>query len=78
MRAKKNNDLPVVTREASHSIDPLLLSLPEAASVAGLTVWQLRGLIAKQEIQIVKVGRKFHIRRATLLRWAERAEGFAA
>ena len=56
------------------STNSLLLDLPGASSVAGLTIWQLRGLIATGEIPIVRVGRKLYLRRATLVRWAERAE----
>ena len=52
-----------------------LLNLSSASSLLGLTVWQLRGLIASRSIPVVQVGRKFYLRRATLLRWAERAEG---
>jgi hypothetical protein len=52
-----------------------LLSLSAAGSFLGLTVWQLRGLISNRVIPVVHVGRKFYLRRATLLRWAERAEG---
>lgn len=54
---------------------PLLLTIPEAAVMAGLTVWQMRGLIARKELPVVPVGRAFYIRRAALLRWVERAEG---
>jgi excisionase family DNA binding protein len=57
------------------SSDSLLLDLPAASSAAGLTVWQLRGLIANGELPVVKVGRKLYVRRATLVRWTERAEG---
>ncbi len=64
---------PVVT--AAPAAQALLLNLPEASSVIGLTVWQLRGLVASGEIPVVKVGRKLYVRRATLVRWAERAEG---
>jgi excisionase family DNA binding protein len=64
---------PAVT--AAPSASALLLSLPEASPVIGLTVWQLRGLIANGEIPVVKVGRKLYVRRATLVRWSERAEG---
>jgi excisionase family DNA binding protein len=53
---------------------PLLLTLPQAAEESGLTVWQIRGLIASGQLPVVKVGRTFYIRRATLLRWVERAE----
>jgi excisionase family DNA binding protein len=52
----------------------LLLDLPAASGVSGLTVWQLRGLIASGEIPVVRVGRKLYVRRQTLTRWAERAE----
>jgi hypothetical protein len=54
---------------------PELLNLSAAGSLLGLTVWQLRGLIAGRSLPIVQVGRKFYLRRATLLRWTERAEG---
>lgn len=53
----------------------LLLNLFDASPVIGLTVWQLRGLIASGKLPVVKVGRKLYVRRAALLRWAERAEG---
>lgn len=52
-----------------------LLNLSDAAGVLGLTVWQVRGLIANRLLPVVQVGRKFYLRRTTLLRWAERAEG---
>lgn len=52
-----------------------LLNLPDAGALLGLTIWQLRGLISNRVIPVVHVGRKFYLRRATLLRWAERAEG---
>ena len=52
-----------------------LLNLANASSLLGLTVWQLRGLIASRSIPVVQVGRKFYLRRTTLLRWTERAEG---
>jgi excisionase family DNA binding protein len=53
----------------------ILLDLRRASSAVGVTVWQLRGLIASGEIPVVKVGRKLYLRRQTLVRWAERAEG---
>ena len=55
-----------------------LLSLPAAGSFLGLTVWQLRGLISNRVIPVVQVGRRFYLRRATLLRWSERAEGLVS
>lgn len=54
--------------------EPLLLSLREAGSLAGLTIWQIRDLITRREINHVWVGDRLYIRRATLLRWAEQAE----
>jgi excisionase family DNA binding protein len=68
-------DVSVSTNSVATSVvSPLLLNLPAASSAAGLTVWQLRGLIASGEIPVVKVGRKLYVRRTTLQRWAERAE----
>lgn len=52
----------------------LLLSLADASPIVGLTVWQLRGLIANGELPVVRVGRKLYLRRAALVLWAERAE----
>jgi hypothetical protein len=59
---------------SSGSSPSLLLNLVEASPVVGLTVWQLRGLIASGQLPVVKVGRKLYVRRATLVRWSERAE----
>jgi hypothetical protein len=53
-----------------------LLSLPDAGALLGLSIWQVRGLIANRSLPVVQVGRKFYLRRMTLIRWAERAEGF--
>jgi hypothetical protein len=68
---------PVVpdANPASANPNSLLLNLPAASSVVGLTTWQLRGLVANGELPVVKVGRKLYVRRATLVRWSERAEG---
>ncbi len=60
---------------ASTNPNSVLLSLVDASPVLGVTVWQLRGLIAGGELPVVKIGRKLYLRRATLTRWAERAEG---
>lgn len=61
------------TQKISSSAE--LLDLSNAAGVLGLTIWQVRGLIANRLLPVVQVGRKFYLRRTTLLRWAERAEG---
>jgi excisionase family DNA binding protein len=71
----KSKEVSVIPTPKS---DSLLVTVPEAASLAGLTVWQIRGLIATRQLPIVKIGRRFHIRRATLIRWAERAEDLVA
>ena len=52
----------------------LLLDIRRSAEVLGLTVWQVRGLIANAELPIVRIGNKFYCRRTALLRWVERAE----
>jgi hypothetical protein len=54
--------------------DSLLLDINGAAAFAGLTPWQVRGLIANGDLSVVQVGRKLYMRRATITRWAERAE----
>ncbi len=65
----------VLAAKFAANSNSLLLNLSTAAPVVGLTVWQLRGLIANGEIPVVKVGRKLYVRRATLVRWCERVEG---
>jgi excisionase family DNA binding protein len=54
----------------------LLLSVPQAAAHLGIGIWALRGLIADKRLPVVKVGRAFYLRRATLAKWAEGAERF--
>ena len=66
---------PATVESPAVNSNSLLLNLSTAAPVVGLTVWQLRGLIANGELPVVKVGRKLYVRRATLLRWSERVEG---
>jgi excisionase family DNA binding protein len=56
----------------------LLLDIRGAAALLGITPWQVRALISNGSLKIVKVGRKFYFRRATLVRWTERAEEIAA
>jgi len=55
-------------------VNPLLLDIPSASSALGVTVWQLRGLIANGDLPVVRIGRKLYLRRATLQRWVEREE----
>jgi excisionase family DNA binding protein len=52
----------------------LLVDLPAACALVGCSLWSLRGLISRKELPIIKVGKKFFIRRATLTRWTETAE----
>jgi excisionase family DNA binding protein len=69
----ESSAVPAANPSAVNS-NSLLLNLPAASSVVGLTTWQLRGLISNGEIPVVRVGRKLYVRRQTLTRWAERAE----
>lgn len=62
------------TSVESRSHEPILDDYDSGAALLGITVWQLRGLVANGEIPVIKIGRKFHFRRSSLLRWAERAE----
>lgn len=59
---------------ASAAPDSVLVDIRGAAALLGLTAWQVRGLISNQELKVVQVGRRFYLRRAALLKWAERAE----
>jgi excisionase family DNA binding protein len=52
-----------------------LVNLSDAASLLGLTFWQIRGLVSNRQLPVVQVGRKFYLRRTSLIRWTERAEG---
>jgi excisionase family DNA binding protein len=51
-----------------------LLDIRAAGQLLGLSYWQVYGLIKTRELPVVPVGTKFYLRRAMLLRWAERAE----
>jgi len=55
-------------------VSGLLLSIPDAGQFLGLTAWTVRGLIADRKLPVVQVGRKFFLRRAALMKWAEGAE----
>ena len=59
----------------SENAKTLLLNIPQASELVGLTPWQIRALISDNELNVIRVGKKLYLRRATLLRWAERAEG---
>jgi excisionase family DNA binding protein len=65
----------VATSNPAVEPNSLLLNIPAASAVLGLTVWQIRGLIANGEIPVIRVGKKLFLRRAALTRWAERSEG---
>lgn len=58
----------------SENAKALLLNIPEASALVGLTPWQLRALISDNELNVIRVGKKLYLRRASLIRWAERAE----
>ena len=64
-----------MSADSETAINPLLLDIPGASSALGVTIWQLRGLIANGELPVVRIGRKLYLRRTTLQRWVERAEG---
>lgn len=51
-----------------------LVDIRGAGKLLGLTYWQTYALIKNGELPVVTVGTKFYLRRATVLRWAERAE----
>ncbi len=53
-----------------------LLTLKEAAEFlgGGTKVWFLRAQIAAGQLSFVKVGKRFCIRRETLLRWVQTHE----
>jgi excisionase family DNA binding protein len=53
---------------------PLLLDIKGAANLIGVTPWQLRGLVTAGELPVIRIGRKFYFRRATLTRWVEKSE----
>jgi hypothetical protein len=51
-----------------------LVDFRGAAALLGLSVPQVRGLQARGELLKVRIGKKFYFNRASLLRWAQRAE----
>jgi excisionase family DNA binding protein len=51
-----------------------LLDVRGAAKFLGLSYWRFYGLIQSDELPVIDIGGKFYFRRATLLRWIERAE----
>jgi excisionase family DNA binding protein len=71
------NTQPINRGLAGSEVSPvsgLLLSIPDAGNFLGLTTWQVRALIADRKVPVVRVGRKFYLRRAALVKWAEGAE----
>jgi excisionase family DNA binding protein len=60
---------------ANPAANSLLLNFKQASPLLGLTEWQIRGLVAAGELPVVRVGKKLYLRRTTINRWVERAEG---
>jgi excisionase family DNA binding protein len=54
--------------------EPILLDMRAAGALLGISYWRLYSLVRNQELSVVEIGSKFYFRRASLLRWAERAE----
>jgi excisionase family DNA binding protein len=67
---------PVASEDAPDT--SLLLDIRGAAALLGITPWQVRGLVATGGLNVVRIGRKFYFRRASLVRWTERSEERAA
>jgi len=62
------------TKQQKNLPGAVLLDVHGSGAFLGLTDWEVRGLITRQELPVVRVGRKFFLRRSTLIRWTERAE----
>jgi excisionase family DNA binding protein len=60
--------------QISAQAEPALLDIRAAGQFLGLSYWRVYALVKAGELPVVEVGGKFYLRRATLLRWAERAE----
>ena len=63
-----------MTEVQKQSNETLLVDIPGAGALLGLTPWQVRGLVREKELPVVRVGNKFYFRRDSLLRWAKDAE----
>jgi excisionase family DNA binding protein len=58
----------------TQAAEPALLDIRGAGQFLGLSYWRVYGLVKTGELPVIEIGGKFYFRRATLLRWAERAE----
>ena len=65
----------VLTTAATSAADSLLLSFKQASPLLGLTEWQIRGLVANGDLRCVRVGKRLYLRRKTIERFVENAEG---
>ena len=65
---------PATVESPAVPASPDLLNFSKAASALGLSIWQVRGLVADNAFPVVRVGKRLYVRRATLTKWAERAE----
>jgi excisionase family DNA binding protein len=51
-----------------------LVDIRGAGQILGLSYWQVYNLIREGELPVITVGVKLYLRRATVLRWAEKSE----
>lgn len=56
------------------AVPSALVDIKGAGKLLGLSYWQVRNLIRARELPVLQIGIKFYLRRATVLRWAERSE----
>jgi excisionase family DNA binding protein len=57
---------------ASHTVQPALLSVKEAAVYLGRTEQSIQHLIFERTVPVVRVGRRIHLHRSDLDRWIEK------
>jgi excisionase family DNA binding protein len=62
------------TVEPRIAAEPALLDMRGAGALLGLSYWRMYSLVRNRELSVVEIGGKFYFRRATLLKWCERAE----
>jgi hypothetical protein len=65
---------PVVPA-ANPAANSLLLKFKQAVPILGLTEWQIRGLVASGDLKCVRIGKRLYLRRKTVERFVENAEG---
>lgn len=63
---------PEIARLGSHSVQPALLSVKEAAIYLGRSEQSIQHLIFERELPVVRVGRRVHLHRRDLDAWIEK------